>query len=85
MGLGMYSLGGVVVLAQDIWATINIFQSSVDNGKKSAMDAAGRAFPRHRVDHMGAGRTSRQQGMKRGAAWHTRPRLPVRPIPDIPW
>ena len=34
MGLNMYSLGGVLILALDIWAVINIFQSSADNGKK---------------------------------------------------
>lgn len=28
------SLWGILVLAADIWAIINIFQSSVSNGKK---------------------------------------------------
>ena len=32
--MGGYTLGGIVVLALDIWAVINIFQSSADNGKK---------------------------------------------------
>ena len=34
MGFGMYSLGGIVILALDIWAVLNIFQSSADTGKK---------------------------------------------------
>lgn len=29
-----YSLGGLIVLALDIWAIINIFQSSIDTTKK---------------------------------------------------
>ena len=32
-GMG-YSLWGVLILAGDIWAIINIFQSSVSNEKK---------------------------------------------------
>ena len=34
MSLGYNSLWGVLVLAADIWAIINIFQSSVSNEKK---------------------------------------------------
>ena len=34
MDLRVYSVGGLLVLALDIWAIINIFQSSVDTGKK---------------------------------------------------
>ena len=32
--LGFHSLWGVLILAADIWAIINIFQSSVSNEKK---------------------------------------------------
>ena len=34
MNMGYPSLGGLLVLAGDIWAIINIFQSSVSNEKK---------------------------------------------------
>lgn len=33
-GNGVHSLFGLVVLAGDIWAIINIFQSSISNEKK---------------------------------------------------
>lgn len=34
MGFGIYGVGGIVILALDIWAVLNILQSSTDNGKK---------------------------------------------------
>ena len=34
MDIGYNSLWGVLILAGDIWAIINIFQSSVSNEKK---------------------------------------------------
>jgi succinate dehydrogenase/fumarate reductase cytochrome b subunit len=34
MSIGYNSLWGLLVLAADIWAIINIFQSSVSNEKK---------------------------------------------------
>jgi Phospholipase_D-nuclease N-terminal len=34
MNMGYNSLWGVLILAGDIWAIINIFQSSVSNEKK---------------------------------------------------
>ena len=34
MNFGYGGIFGVLVLAGDIWAIINIFQSSVSNGKK---------------------------------------------------
>jgi hypothetical protein len=34
MNFGYHSLWGVLILAADIWAIINIFQSSVSNEKK---------------------------------------------------
>jgi hypothetical protein len=34
MSIGYNSLWGILVLAADIWAIINIFQSSVSNEKK---------------------------------------------------
>lgn len=34
MNYGYPSLGGLLILAGDIWAIINIFQSSVSNEKK---------------------------------------------------
>jgi succinate dehydrogenase/fumarate reductase cytochrome b subunit len=34
MNFGYHSLWGVLILAGDIWAIINIFQSSVANEKK---------------------------------------------------
>jgi succinate dehydrogenase/fumarate reductase cytochrome b subunit len=34
MGFGYHSILGVLILAGDIWAIINIFQSSVSNEKK---------------------------------------------------
>lgn len=34
MNFGYTGLGGVLVLAGDIWAILNIFQSSVSNLKK---------------------------------------------------
>jgi hypothetical protein len=34
MNFGYHSLWGVLILAGDIWAIINIFQSSASNGKK---------------------------------------------------
>lgn len=34
MNLQSNSLWGILILAADIWAIINIFQSSVSNGKK---------------------------------------------------
>jgi hypothetical protein len=29
-----YNLGGLIVLCADIWAIVNIFQSSADTGRK---------------------------------------------------
>lgn len=34
MDLGVNGLWGVLILAADIWAIINIFQSSASNGNK---------------------------------------------------
>jgi hypothetical protein len=34
MNFGYGGIGGVLILAGDIWAIINIFQSSVSNEKK---------------------------------------------------
>ena len=34
MNFGVNSLWGLLILAGDIWAIINIFQSSASNGKK---------------------------------------------------
>lgn len=34
MNIGANGLWGVLILAADIWAIINIFQSSARNGKK---------------------------------------------------
>ena len=34
MNMGYNSLGGLLILAGDIWAIINILQSSVSNEKK---------------------------------------------------
>jgi succinate dehydrogenase/fumarate reductase cytochrome b subunit len=34
MDFGTHSLWGILVLAADIWAIINIFQSGASNGKK---------------------------------------------------
>lgn len=34
MGIGVHGLWGVLVLAADIWAVLNIAQSSVSNEKK---------------------------------------------------
>jgi hypothetical protein len=34
MNIGYNGLWGLLILAGDIWAIINIFQSSVSNGKK---------------------------------------------------
>ena len=34
MNFGYNGLWGLLILAGDIWAIINIFQSSVSNGKK---------------------------------------------------
>jgi hypothetical protein len=34
MNMGYPSLGGLLILAGDIWAIINIFQSSASNEKK---------------------------------------------------
>lgn len=34
LGTGVNSIFGVLVLAGDIWAIINIFQSSISNEKK---------------------------------------------------
>jgi hypothetical protein len=32
--MGYQGLGGIIVLAADVWAIINIFQSSADTGAK---------------------------------------------------
>jgi hypothetical protein len=32
--MGYQGLGGLIVLAADVWALINIFQSSADTGSK---------------------------------------------------
>jgi len=32
--MGYQGLGGIIVLAADVWALINIFQSSADTGAK---------------------------------------------------
>ena len=34
MGIGIHGLWGVLVLAADIWAILNISQSAASNGKK---------------------------------------------------
>ena len=34
MGIGLHGLWGVLVLAADIWAILNIAQSAASNGKK---------------------------------------------------
>ena len=34
MGIGLHGLWGVLVLAADVWAILNISQSAASNGKK---------------------------------------------------
>ena len=45
MGLEFGGLFGLLILAADVWAIINIFQSNVSTGKKVAWIVGVVAFP----------------------------------------
>ena len=45
IGLEFHGLLGLLILAADVWAIINIFQSRVSTGKKVAWTVGVVAFP----------------------------------------
>ncbi len=45
MSIEIHGLFGLLILAADVWATINIAQSSVSTGKKVAWIVGVLAFP----------------------------------------
>jgi succinate dehydrogenase/fumarate reductase cytochrome b subunit len=45
IGLEMHGLFGLIILAADVWAIINVLQSSASTGKKAAWVVGVLVFP----------------------------------------
>jgi succinate dehydrogenase/fumarate reductase cytochrome b subunit len=45
IGLEMHGLFGLIILAADVWAIINVLQSSASTGKKAAWVVSVLVFP----------------------------------------